>query len=215
MAANAIDLCLAADVAADLGVASDATVQRVVTAASRAIAVECGRSFEKATGIVEYPPSWAGPLLRVRRAPVLQVVSIYYGTTLVDPTVYECAGINADAGLILRLDGCPWLSTRIYGGRITDTAIAAEGRTDANGVKVTYDGGWVTPGQGGTVTLPEDIQEAAIQTAVALYRARGVDAAVQSESIGDWSVTYFDRAREVIPPAAQALLAPYVMRWVY
>lgn len=67
------------------------------------------------------------------------------------------------------------------------------------------------------VTLPEDVQEAAILTAVQLYRSRGVDSMVASESIGDWSVSYFAAKAEgksPIPGIAQALLAPYVIHRV-
>lgn len=43
-------------------------------------------------------------------------------------------------------------------------------------------------------TLPADVEEAAIQTVVAWYTARGRDPQVQSRTIGDLSVTYRDPA---------------------
>ncbi len=77
----------------------------------------------------------------------------------------------------------------------------------------------ITPGQVAldsvtypATTTPQDVQEAAIATAVALYRARGTDGRIASESLGDWSVTYrAEQGDELLPALARALLAPY--RW--
>lgn len=218
MAANAIDLCTAATVAGDLGVTSDATVQRCVTAASRAIAAYCGRAFERATSVIEYPVSFKRSRLLLARAPVVSIASIYEYDALVDSADYESVGANADAGIVLRLNGC-WVSTQEWDGLTTLSPDRGDGRTDEYGVKVTYTAGYVTPGQNAvdavtytSVTLPEDVQEAAVMTSVGLYRSRGVDQMISSESIGDWSVSYFAQkanASSLIPGVAQALLAPY------
>lgn len=213
--ANAIDLTLASTVAGDLGVTADATIDRLVTAASRAIARYCDRTFEKGTAIVEYPPGYRRPLLALTRTPIISIASIVELGATVDPSVYEV--YSADAGLVLRKDGV-WALTARAGGRISETVDQHLSEIGVNGITVTYDGGYVTPGQKAlngalTVTLPEDIQEAANITASQLYRSRGIDALVQSESLGDWSVAYFERkasGQDVIPGIAKALLAPYV-----
>ncbi|WP_232293302.1 hypothetical protein [Stigmatella aurantiaca] len=92
-----------------------------------------------------------------------------------------------------------------------------QGSPDA--LAVTYTGGYVTPGQvaldplTGPVTLPADVEEAAILEACALFRGRGRDADVSSESLGDWSVSYRERAtgQRLASPRAEALLTPHVL----
>lgn len=220
MSANAIDLCLAETVAGDLGVTSDATVQRVVTAASRAIANYCGRAFELAEAIVEYPPSFARPFLVLKRSPIVSIASIYERDALVTATDYESIGDHAAAGIVHRKIG-RWMRTARDTGNIGTNWTDYAGETGSRGVKVTYDAGWVTPGQKAlddtlTVTLPEDVQEAAVIAAVAFYRRRGVDPSVASEQLGDWSVSYRGGNTVIgltsggLPDTALQLLAPYV-----
>lgn len=216
MAASAIDLCLASAVAADLGVSEDAAVQRCVTAASRAIATYCGRLFHRADGIVESPTSRGRPALLLERAPVLGVTSVVLFGQVLDSTGYSSAGRNAEAGILLRKGACWPLVARDAGGIVPRLEVV-EGD---GSLTVTYDAGWVTPGQVALgefaeVTLPEDVQEAAILAAVAFYRRRGTDPNVASESLGDWSVSYAGRGTAVaLPDAALQLLASYVRQVV-
>lgn len=221
MTAKASDLCLASDVAADLGVTSDARVQRAVSAASSAIAHWCGRVFEKATGIVEYPAGFERPLLILDRPPILSITSITeYGNTTAAAD-YESVGLNAEAGLVLHKTR-GWLNTQRLDRRaVSETLAGANGQSDQ--IVVTYDGGYVTPGQNlldsvtyPTVTLPDDVVEAAIFTACSFYRAKGIDPNVAAESIGDWSITYFSSRTAIenaIPPVARGLLARYRRGW--
>lgn len=217
--AQAFDLCLSADVAADLGVTADDRVQRAVSAASRAIADYCARTFEKNAAIVEYPDSTGRPLLVLKRPPVASIASITEWGSTVDSAAYECVGPNADAGLVNRLSGS-WSSTeRPDPFAVTDQVLGSYGQS--NRIVVTYSGGFVTSGQNAldsatypTVTLPDPVREAAVQTAVALLKLRGVDPSVSLEAIGDWQIRYYERkAGEMIPPFAQALLAPYKLGW--
>lgn len=219
MAQNAIDLCLASTVAADLGISSDATVERCVTAASRAIATYCGRKFEKGTALVEYPAGYGRPVLILSRPPILTITSVVEAGSTLASTEYTVEGELAEAGLLRRVSGV-WMFTATVGGRITDVLDAHQGESGSFGITVTYDGGYSTPGQillagSGTITLPEDVQEAAIITATQIYRQRGTDANVASESIGDWSVTYAGTNTAIgrggpIPERAAALLGPYM-----
>lgn len=214
------DLCLAADVAADLGVVSDDRVQRAVSAASRAIADYCVRTFEKSSAVVEYPNSSGRPLLSLRRPPIVSITSITEQGATVAASDYESVGDNVDAGLVLR-KFCNWMSTkRIDRTSVSDIAEGSYGQT--NLIAVTYAGGYVTPGQNAldsitypTVTLPDVVREAAMQTSIGILRLRGVDPNVQSEAIGDWSISFFDSKTEeqVIPAYARALLAPYKLGW--
>jgi hypothetical protein len=216
---KAYDLCTAADVASDLGVTADDKVQRVVTAAGAAIRTFCGRTFEKAIGIVENASGYGRPLLLLKRTPVLGITSITEFGAAVAPADYECSGDNANAGMVLRLRGT-WLNTRYTRGIVTPSDDAHQERSDL--IVATYDAGYVTPGQNAidsvtypTISLPEDVQEAAIMTASTLFRRRGIDPDIAGEGIGDWNIQYFATkatAAVAIPMLAQALLMPHV-RW--
>jgi hypothetical protein len=213
--ANAIDLTLAATVAADLGVAADATIDRVVTAASRAIATYCGRAFEKATGVVEYPAGYGRPHLVLDRAPILAITSIVeFGSTL-SASEYTFEGNLANAGMVFRRGGAAWARTAQDAGRITPQFDYVQGQSTSDGIVVTYDAGFVTPGQKAangalTVSVPEDLQEAANMVAVNLYKRRTLDQTLAAESLGDWSVTYRAALPALLGPDVVALLAPYV-----
>ncbi len=210
------DLCLAATVAADLGVPVDASVERCVSSASRAIARLCGRAFERVT-VTEYPASYGRPFLLLERPPLVAIVSVTEAGELLDPTRYTIAGDLADGGLVYRLEDT-WPETARVGGLVTTTVELRQGSPAA--LAVTYTGGYVTPGQValdatvGPVTLPADVEEAAILEACALYRGRGRDADVSAESLGDWSVSYRERAagQRLASARAELLLAPYVLR---
>lgn len=212
------DLCLAATVAADLNVPVDPSVERCVSAASRAIARLCGRAFERAT-VTEHPASYGRPFLLLERPPLVAIVSVVERGELLDPSRYTIAGDLADGGLVYRLEDS-WPDTARVGGLVTTTVDLRQGSPDA--LAVTYTGGFVTPGQvavdpsTGPATLPADIEEAAILEACALYRGRGRDADVSAESLGDWSVSYRERAagQRLASARAELLLAPYVLRRV-
>lgn len=220
MAAKAHDLCLASEVAEDLGVASSDRIQRAVTAASEAIASYCARTFERATITNEYPESAGRPFLILKRPPIISITSILEDEGEVDADDYECVGDNVNAGLVLRKAGV-WLSTqRRDPVAVSNQVASSHGQSDL--IVANYVGGYVTPGQNNldavtypTVTLPDAVREAAVQTACALIRLKGVDSNVKSEAIGDWSVSYFDAktVEQVIPAYARALLAPYKLGW--
>lgn len=215
------DLCLATDVAADLGVTADDRAQRAVSAASSAIASYCARAFERVAGLVEYPESTGRPILILKRPPIVAIASIVECGGTVDSSNYESVGPNAEAGLVLRKNAV-WSSTeRADRLAVSDQVAGSYGQSDR--IVATYTGGYVTSGQNAldaitypTVTLPESVREAAIQTACTLLRLRGVDPNVQSEAIGDWSISFFDSktAEQIIPAYARALLAPYKLGWV-
>jgi hypothetical protein len=221
MTALASDLCTAADVASDGGFVADDRTQRAVSAASQAIADYCSRVFEKSSAIVEYPESAGRPILVLKRPPIASVTSITENGATVSSSDYESLGDNANAGFVLRKAGVWAHTNRRDPNAVSDQVAGRYGQSDL--IVATYVGGYVTPGQNTldavtypTVTLPIPVQEAAISTACAFLRMKGIDANVKSEAIGDWSISYFDnRINDVnaIPPFARALLAPYKMGW--
>jgi len=208
--ANAVDLCLAETVAGDLGITADASVQRMVTAASRAIATFCGRTFQLEE-LTEHPTSYGGAFVLLNRAPVVEVLSVHEFGRELAPEEFRSVG---DHGTLARI-GPPWRETVAeVGGIISRTVRDWEGAPSPDGITVVYRGGYVTPGQAEltpalVVTLPEDIQEAAVMVATSAYRRRGMFGDIQAESLGDWSVTYRAAQQSILAPEVQGMLAAY------
>lgn len=211
---GAQDLTTATTVAGDLGVsATDPALVRLVTAASKTVARILGRGdlfYE--SGIVENVPGYGRPYLSLKRRPVISITSIALGGAPFDPSS-DFLIEDADAGLVLRVGGI-WPATGLLRGGIVEEELAMA-TADGQGYVVTYEAGWVTPGQavtgwsGPPRSLPEDIEEATIQIVSNLYRARGADANIIAESLGDASITYH-QVRKALPDSALSLLAPYV-----
>lgn len=201
------DLTIAATVAAELGVsAADLRLPRLISAASDAICRHLNRpSVHNQAGYVETVPGHGRPRLLLSLTPVLSVASIVMpdGSTL---GASEYSIEDADLGILRRDAG--WPSTAlILPGMVQQDPVPG---TEKRSIVVTYTGGWVTPFQGGTRTLPYDLEEACVQTVVDWYR-RGPDSrAIANEALGDYSVSYFATlASSAIPVPALELLAPY------
>jgi hypothetical protein len=218
---KAYDLALASDVAADFGGTADDRTQRALSAASKAIASWCIRTFEKSSAIVEYPASTGRALLSLKRPPIASIASITENGTVVASGDYESTGDNVNAGLVLHKYRGWYRTDRLDPYAVSATRSLNAGQSDL--IVVTYAGGYVTPGQNAldavtypTVDLPEDVQEAAIFTACAFLRLKGTDPNVKSEAIGDWSISFFDAKTadgNAVPAYARALLAPYKLGW--
>lgn len=201
----ATDLTLPATVAAELGVsASDERLPRYIAVASDAARQYLNRDpLHYEAGIVETVAGFGTARLVLQRLPVLSIASIEFDGQAISADAYEIE--DGGAGLVFRRVGWPWTTTDA-GGIVGGPLPGYERRL----LEVTYTGGWVTPGQTGTRTLPYDIEEAVIQTVVGMYRSRGRDREIASESLGAASVTYA-RGGEggVLPATAKALLTPY------
>lgn len=209
------DLTLPITLAEELGVGvGDTRLKRVIAAASAAIRQYCDRDFHYQAGKVELAtPRLLSPRLVLSLTPVLAVTSVTLeGGQVVDPS--EVVIENGDAGIIRRDAGWPW-SGLARGGIMPNEPLAGSERPS---ITVTYTGGWVTPAQADSQgwsallprTLPEDLEQACIELAVALYRRGPNDPAVQSESLGSYSVTY--RAQgptDFLPPTVKGLLGSY------
>jgi hypothetical protein len=118
---------------------------------------------------------------------IASIVSSFGGT--IDATTYEIQ--RASIGFISRRTGWAWTAPSLP--NIRQSAFAGQER---RAYTVTYTGGYVTPEQvaqtlfPGPVTLPGDLQQAAIILVVALYRSQGVDPSIKAESLMSYSVTY-------------------------
>lgn len=147
-------------------------------------------------GIVDDLPG-GGQELIVSRTPLLAVTSVKPLTLAgvagdaLDASAYWITAPGA--GLLCASSGV-WSSTRLAVGARPDPIVG----TERPAWRVTYTGGWVTPQQadddpGLTRTLPEDIEDAVLAMAAALYNDQGRDLGVASEALLSGRVTYRER----------------------
>lgn len=189
----------------------DAILERLIHAGSRAISkLAGGRVFEYDPAIVEdlrllgHTYGQGSRTIMVQRTPLLSIASI----ELIDQAgdtqeTYEVDTYNiekADAGIIYRELGWPCF--------------------DIYRVRVTYEGGYVTPAQveNGQVdgdnarvarTLPEDLEEAAIMTVVSLWSRRGQDREIASANSENGHIFTYREAGDIVPLEALRLINAY------
>ncbi len=178
------------------GTADDAHLQDLILASSDMLTSRCNRHFHYAPNWVDEVPSYGQHRLIVRHAPLLEVTSITYDGGLVDAGNYSIS--DAAKGWIFSRGG--WLSMgSLWGGVVQPFPYAG---SEVNAYTIVYAGGYVTPQQASddpllTRTLPYDLELACIQATVSLYRAKGQDRRIASESLLSYSVAYKDSMAEV------------------
>lgn len=204
MALSANALTLVATVRDELGIegmGKDAVLERLINAASDAIKAYCCRDFERATVTSERMRGYARQRAMLERTPVVSVTSIVYGGATLDASGYYLE--SADAGILFRPAGWDWTASEGDGLVVQDK----QPGTEEGLYLVTYVGGYQTPAQGGTRTLPYDIEQACLDVVVALWRSRG--ARVLLEQKTDVETTQGLGLGPVLPKSAQQLLFPY------
>jgi hypothetical protein len=208
---NSIDLTLVATAAGEVGAnASDPALQRIITAASKAVASYLGYPIEWLfDAAAQSVPGNGSRYLFLRAVGNLQqIFSITVGGALLAPSEYAID--DAQFARIRRVNGL-WPFTGRTSGGVADDPLRAE---DTGDIVVSYAAGWVTPGQvanqeADTVQLPADIEQAALEVITAMWRRRGLDQGVAARSLGDGSVTYRDADVGPLSRSTKALLAPY------
>lgn len=145
----------------------DAELERLIPAVQSWLEQECGRGFDRAT-VTEYYDGdlWTDRLL-VARPPISSITALYDDATRTFSTALDSSAYaidNADAGVIVRLDGGTF----------------AKGRRT---IKITYVGGYAT--------MPADLEQAAIELVWAA-REKGHSnlIGVRSRSVGDGNVQF-------------------------
>jgi len=198
------DLTTLDSAAGALGVsAADPKLPRLIGSASEAIRRYIGRpQLHYSATIVEKLAGYAGQArLYLGAVPLISVASI----VLPDGTALAPADFTVEdlvTGALYRREGWPF--TGVDDGGV----LYAEEKA----IVVTYAGGWVTPAQSGTRTLPYDLEHACILAVVSAYRSEPRDASIASESLGDYSVSFARPSSSgggVLPDAALALLNTY------
>lgn len=182
----------------------------LITAASLALAGHVGYPLYRRVGIVESVASLGGRYLWLRSGGVRQVTRVEVCGVEVPPSGYALE--SAVMGRVLSR-GEAWPFTGRYSPGVSPTPQLVE---DTGALVVTYDAGWVTPGQAaldGTlqVDLPADLQLAAQMVVGALVHGDGAEEAV-SESIGGTSLTRAtdeDGQLPAVPARARRLVARY------
>ena len=178
--------------------AQDAELTRYIDTASDQIERYVNRKLYYGSAIVEKVAGSGDAFLWISRTPLSSVTSILWlgDSSTVGSSTYEI--YESDQGSIYRSAG--W----------NDTKISA---TDYTRYQVTYVGGWITPQQDAddgalTRNLPWDLETACISLVVGLWRQKGADRTIRSESVLNTSVHY-ERHAGGIDPSVRAILDTY------
>lgn len=212
MALAAYALTTLAQAKTELGVTvstHDAVLERLIDTVSSAAAEYCERSLHYQTAIAEKVAGFGGQLLYVSVTPIVAITSIELLPSSLSAagtgTTYAASSYtirNAAAGIIFRLDGFQW--TANYAERLTSAPLRPG--TEDRRFLVTYNGGYVTRPQGGSVNLPPEIEQAVLWGVANLWRHRGreIHGQVETEDMAaiDWK-------SQVLPSAAKQLLNPH------
>jgi hypothetical protein len=186
----------------------------VITAASEALAAHVGYPLHRRLGVVESVVGRGGAYLWLRAGAVRQVHRVEVRGQERAPATYAL-----ESALLGRLvaRGQPWPFTGTWTTGVSSTPLDAQ---DTGEVLVTFDAGWVTPGQralDGTlvVDLPAALQLAAVEAVTAAVSRDGRPGDMTGESIGDTSASYAvgeDGGRVALPLSALHLARPYRRR---
>lgn len=207
--ADAIDLTVVATAAGALGIsAADASLPRLITAASQAIADWLGYPVHSREDVAETLVGDGGPYVWTQAGCVRSAVVAVGGVEL------EASQVRIDNAIRGRLvvDSFPFTGAGSAG---ISSAPVLSYRTGE--LTAVLSCGWVTPGQNAldaetypAVDLPASIEQAAIEVVTAWYARKGRDQDIASLSVGSGSVSYADK--QAIPATARLLLSSYRKR---
>ena len=178
--------------------AQDAELTRYIDTASDQIERYVNRKLYYGAAIVEKVAGSGDAFLWISRTPLSSITSVVWlgDSSTVTSSTYEIW--EADQGNLYRSAG--WSNSKISA-------------TDYTRYQVTYVGGWITPQQDAddgalTRNLPWDLETACISMVVGLWRQKGADRTIRSESVLNTSVHY-ERHDGGIDPSVRAILDTY------
>jgi hypothetical protein len=172
------------------GSTAEADLHHEINSASSAIARYCDRSFVKGT-VTEKVRGYGNDTLRLSRYPLISITSVSLSGSSVDANAWATTPEqeDAEAGLLRHLtDSWEWTADYQVGA-----SPELRTGTERPSYSVVYVGGYVLPGAATELspqTLPPELEEACLLTCVAMYRSRGRDQSVLSESLLSASRTY-------------------------
>jgi len=186
--ASSTDLTTLTTVKSFLGItdsASDTILALLIKASSDAVVAYCKRTFAQET-IVETLEGSGRSILMLERTPVVSITRVKFdGTTM---PLTEISVEKAAAGFIYREAG--FYATPFLEGNIVIDQSPVRGRPLW---EVTYVAGYSLPSFSTPVTplLPSNLELAAINTVVSLFKSKDRDLSIKSEKIADvYSATY-------------------------
>lgn len=197
---------------------TDETLTRFIARASRRIAMYCGRQFLLQRYQV-FVPSYGGVTLQLPHREIRTLFSLFdssdTGSTMLTNTGYRLDSVR---GQIARDEGFPW-SAQFSQDLTGDPAVGAEyprwlldysaGFIPSGGKESTWDGTTST-----SSTVPPDLTDAVIGLVQRSWLGRGRDLSIQSERVGELSVSYHNSLQGAsqgssLPSDVTDLLAPY------
>jgi hypothetical protein len=191
----------------------DQFIDRLILRASRRITTYLGRPLVLQTYQTLLPSQGSVNLL-LPRYPIQTVLRLFDSSDTGSAQAVTQYRVDREAGLLNRDAGWSW-TVQLDAHAVTDLPTpGGEYRTWL----VEWSAGYIGPngtsstGHGNTSTgstLPEDLEEACLELIKDRYLARSRSDAVQSEKVGDVSVTYRDGGSQQVPMTVAALLAPY------
>ncbi|WNG57392.1 hypothetical protein F0U59_23465 [Archangium gephyra] len=212
--ASELDLTTAAKVAEVLKVPASTTgLAELITTASELLADHVGYPVHRRLGVVETCAGGA-PHLFLRSGGVRSVSSV---TVFGEERAASTWVVDDAVKGILLARGAPWPFTGRTGGGVSQAPMYRE---DTGEIVVTFDAGWVTPGQvelakaedpASTLEsdLPAVFQQAALVAVTALFQGSGQNPNVQAMSLGSGSITFRDSAEASLPTLARSLVRRY------
>lgn len=195
-----------------LDMSEDAYILQRIRRISSAIERHCRRVFARET-VTETLPGNGRTLLLLSRTPIVSISSLTIdGDAQTAPDDYSIR--DREVGSLFREKG--WPSSEYDRGSFTPQG----SNQFKESISVTYVGGYVLPSFADVddpVTLPPEIEDAAIEIFKTWDAGRTRDPNLLSERIGDWAATYGSSTRinagggiNAIPATAMELLLPYV-----
>ena len=174
----------------------DDNTTRLINAASRHIEQQCGRHFERNATQADTLAGYGTDKITVLRPPINSLTSITFDGSSVDLT--DVTARSDETGIIERDGGWNW--TAHFLPNVTQYGLPG---TEQRVIVVTYDGGYVLP-QDASPTLPEDLEDAAIQLVLAWMTPTS---GIKSQRLLSYAVTY-DVDRDM-PARVAAVIARY------
>lgn len=195
----------------------DMILEELIEEVSADFVAACGRQCFSKSGHLERVKGYGDHLLfLVDHVPLQSIDSIVYddGTTqtTVESAYYEIE--DATKGIIRRIGGTwPYTGNYHIGPRINRRYGSEQAL-----IKVTYDGGWVTPQQAHLEdterTLPRDIEAAVITKVVHDFRNRDRDQSVVLKKLGNATIQWANANAGEMNPMEQKwrkIIARYKM----
>lgn len=194
----------------------DALLAKFIGRASARLDAYCGRSF-LAQKYQEVIPAFGGVVLQLAQYPIRTMFRVFDGTDTGSAIELSATGYRVDRALgqLNRDEGWAW--TYQQGSSISFEPLPGQ---EYKNWLVEYSAGfvpaagWTSTWEGSTSTgtdMPMDVQDACIQQVQEMYLKKGRDANVQSEKVGELSITYTQRApgQSGLSEDVVDLLAPY------